>query len=75
MPTAVAARERIGRRRFELAKRAYVEARYSKHYQITDEELEWIAESVAVLEALVRTVCERRLAAPLDPVDDPPFAG
>jgi hypothetical protein len=31
------------RRCFQLLRRAYVEARYSKHYKITEEELEWLS--------------------------------
>jgi uncharacterized protein len=41
------------RRLFELLKRAYVEARYSEHYIITIEELNWLAERAEVLRAIV----------------------
>jgi uncharacterized protein len=41
------------RRLFELLKRAYVDARYSEHYTITIEELNWLAERAEVLRALV----------------------
>jgi uncharacterized protein len=41
------------RRLFELLKRAYVDARYSVHYTITIEELNWLAERAEVLRALV----------------------
>lgn len=34
---------RLYRRRFQLLKRAYVDARYSEHYQITQEELAWLS--------------------------------
>ncbi|MBA3068809.1 MAG: HEPN domain-containing protein, partial [Hyphomonas sp.] len=44
------------RRLFELLKRAYVDARYSEHYAITDEELAWLGERAEVL----RTFVERR---------------
>lgn len=50
------------RRRFELLRRAYVEARYSPHYTISDEELAWLSERVTVLQALVKEVCQKRLA-------------
>ncbi len=40
---------RAARRYFQLLKRAYVEARYSKHYKITEEELDWLAERVELL--------------------------
>ena len=46
---------------FELLRRAYVDARYSPHYKITAEELAWLGERAAVLQALVKTVCEDRL--------------
>ena len=52
------------RRRFELIRRAYVEARYSPHYTITLEELGWAIEQVTALHALVGLVCAERLAAP-----------
>ena len=49
------------RRCFELLRQAYVNARYSPHYAITNEELSWLAERVAVLRRLVQAVCEERL--------------
>jgi HEPN domain-containing protein/predicted nucleotidyltransferase len=54
---------RRARRFFEKLRRAYVDARYSKHYVITAEELAWLDERVAVLHEIVRTVCEERLAS------------
>ncbi len=54
--------DKFSRRCFELLREAYVNARYSPHYAITAAELAWIGERVAVLETLVRQVCERRLA-------------
>lgn len=54
--------ERFARRCFELLRQAYVNARYSPHYVITDEELRWLGERVAILRDLVRSVCEKRLA-------------
>jgi uncharacterized protein len=51
------------RRFFQKLKRAYVDARYSKHYTITAEELSWMAERIAILQDIVRTVCEERLTA------------
>lgn len=55
--------EKVGRRRFELLRQAYVNARYSPHYVVTDEELRWMAKHVGDLEALVKVACERRLGA------------
>lgn len=54
--------DRFSRRCFELLRQAYVNARYSPHYKISDEELTWLGERVAVLQKLVRRVCEERLA-------------
>jgi predicted nucleotidyltransferase/HEPN domain-containing protein len=53
---------RQARRCFEKLRRAYVEARYSKHYEIDTEELTWLGERVLVLQEIVRTICEERLA-------------
>jgi predicted nucleotidyltransferase/HEPN domain-containing protein len=53
---------RFGKRCFELLRRAYVDARYSPHYQITPEELEWIGERLDKLQLRVREICEERLA-------------
>lgn len=51
------------KRCFDLLRRAYVDARYSPHYKITDEELTWLGQRVAVLQSLVGQVCEERLLA------------
>ena len=53
---------RIDRRRFELLKRAYVEARYSAGYSITTEDLDALAASVSRLRDIVEQVCRERLA-------------
>jgi len=55
--------DRFSRRCFELLRQAYVNARYSPHYKVSDEELTWLGERVAILRDLVRKACERRLAA------------
>jgi predicted nucleotidyltransferase/HEPN domain-containing protein len=54
---------RADQRAWELLRRAYVDARYSPHYKITAEELAWLGERVAVLQALVQGACQRRLTA------------
>jgi predicted nucleotidyltransferase/HEPN domain-containing protein len=56
--------DKFSRRVFELLRQAYVNARYSPHYVISDEELRWLAERVGRLQALVKAICERRLAPP-----------
>lgn len=62
------------RRCFELLREAYVKARYSKHYKISDEELVWLTERVEVLRGLATTVCEDRLAQLRDEVGNDPSA-
>ena len=47
---------------FELLKRAYVEARYSEHYSITTEQLDWLAACARRLKDLTETICNERLA-------------
>jgi len=55
--------DKSSRRCFELLRQAYVNARYSSQYAISEGELAWLAERVTALQELVRTVCERRLIA------------
>lgn len=55
--------DKFSRRCFELLRQAYVNARYSPHYKVTAEELDWLGEHVAKLQALVHDVCQRRLAS------------
>lgn len=50
------------RRCYELLRDAYVKARYSRHYRITDEQLAWLSSRVEMLQAIVRQLCEARLA-------------
>jgi len=50
------------RRRFEMLKRAYVEARYSDQYDISLEDLEALSASAMALADLVASICEERLA-------------
>lgn len=52
---------RFERRCFELLRQAYVNARYSPHYEITDEELAWLGERVSILLSLVDSVCRSHL--------------
>lgn len=46
---------------FEKLKEAYVKARYSKHYRITKDELEWLGAQVEELGRTVQTVCSERI--------------
>lgn len=50
------------RSRFEKLKEAYVKARYSKHYRITEEELRWLGERVEELGQAVHAICSERIA-------------
>ncbi|MGQ3100745.1 MAG: HEPN domain-containing protein [Sphingopyxis solisilvae] len=50
------------RSRFEKLKEAYVKARYSKHYRITEEELVWLGERVEELGRAVHAICSERIA-------------
>ncbi|MBW4332251.1 HEPN domain-containing protein [Stakelama sp. CBK3Z-3] len=51
------------RSRFEKLKEAYVKARYSKHYRISEEELAWLGERVEALGRVVQIICEEHIAA------------
>ncbi|SDA98439.1 hypothetical protein SAMN03159448_06192 [Sinorhizobium sp. NFACC03] len=45
----------------EKKQRAYVKARYSKHFEITEEALAWLLERTGHLLSLVETICQERL--------------
>ena len=47
---------------FEKLKEAYVKARYSKHYRISEEELVWLGEHVEELGRVVHVICAERIA-------------
>lgn len=49
------------KRCFELLRAAYVKARYSRHYRITDEELAWLTERIEMLRQIVTEASEARL--------------
>jgi predicted nucleotidyltransferase len=50
------------KRCFELLRAAYVKARYSRQYKVTAEELAWVQARIEQLQALVRAICEARIA-------------
>jgi len=54
--------DRRDRRRFELLKRAYVEARYSDQYEISVEDLNWLADGARRLRNAVEAVSREKLA-------------
>jgi predicted nucleotidyltransferase/HEPN domain-containing protein len=47
---------------FQKLKDAYVKARYSKHYRISREELEWLESRVEQLGRVVHTICTAHIA-------------
>lgn len=49
------------KRRFELLRKAYVDARYNKNYIITSEELIWLAERVKVLQKMTQEICQKKI--------------
>lgn len=53
---------KFDRRCYELLREAYVKARYSREYRITDEQLEWLSGRVELLQRIVREVSEERIA-------------
>ncbi|MDO9607440.1 MAG: HEPN domain-containing protein [Brevundimonas sp.] len=53
---------RFDRRRFELLKRAYVEARYSDQYDASAEDLDWLMTRARHLRDLVADLCQTRIA-------------
>ncbi|MEI4507439.1 HEPN domain-containing protein [Sphingopyxis sp. CCNWLW253] len=52
---------KLDRRRFELLKRAYVEARYSPNYEVTVEDLEALAAAARNLREIVERLCREQL--------------
>ena len=55
--------DRKHRGTFEKLKEAYVKARYSKNYQISDEELRWLGERVEELGRVSHTLGTERIEA------------
>lgn len=55
--------QRADRRRFELLKRAYVEARYSDQYDVTAEDLAALDAAARRLRDLVKVSCDARIEA------------
>jgi len=54
---------KLHRSYFQLLKKAYVDARYSKHYKITKEELLWLGERVRYLQQLTEILCLEKIAS------------
>ena len=49
------------RRRFDLLKRAYVDARYSDDYVISKEDLDYLSERVQVLRKMTEEICREKI--------------
>jgi predicted nucleotidyltransferase/HEPN domain-containing protein len=60
---------RAERAHFEKLREAYVKARYSKHYQINEEELAWLGTQVEELGRVVHTICAERIAELVNKAD------
>jgi len=58
------------RNRFELLRKAYVDARYKPSFTITAEELEWLAERVQHLQQLTEKLCQEKIASFESSLDD-----
>ncbi|OWK22978.1 hypothetical protein AJ87_39480 [Rhizobium yanglingense] len=59
----LAARHSLCRRCFEPLSRAYVEARYSSKYTVSNDELQWLVARVKDLQTLAETILQVRLGA------------
>ncbi|MBJ7536550.1 HEPN domain-containing protein [Marinomonas transparens] len=59
----IAQTQRFQKRSFQRLKRAYVDSRYSEHYEITEEELNWLAGEVEKLKDLTEDVCQAKIAS------------
>ncbi|MEO0444084.1 MAG: HEPN domain-containing protein, partial [Pseudomonadota bacterium] len=53
---------KLSRRNFQLLKKAYIEARYSDKYEITADELQWLAERVDELKTLTQSLCTTKIS-------------
>jgi HEPN domain-containing protein len=65
---------REDRRRFELLRRAYVEARYSPAYTISAQDLDWLTSRVSRLQRVVEVTCRQTLASAVGERQAPPQA-
>jgi predicted nucleotidyltransferase/HEPN domain-containing protein len=54
---------KLHRQAFDRLRRAYVEARYSAEYSVSEDELEWLSERITILQETVQTVCQERLGS------------
>lgn len=54
---------KLHRQAFDRLRRAYVEARYSAEYAVSEDELKWLNERITILRDTVQTVCRERLGS------------
>jgi len=54
---------KLKRRCFDLLQRAYVEARYSKHYTITIDQVEYLIERITELQKITKKICLEQIAS------------
>lgn len=47
---------------FNTLNEAYVKARYSKHFEVSEEALIWLGERTAILLELVAKICQEHLS-------------
>jgi len=47
---------------FKRLKRAYIDARFDKHYAISREEIDWLSKQVTSLQAMTDKACQKRIA-------------
>jgi predicted nucleotidyltransferase/HEPN domain-containing protein len=52
---------KLHRQAFDRLRRAYVEARYSAEYAVSEDELEWLCQRITILRDTIQTVCQERL--------------
>jgi uncharacterized protein len=62
--------QKVDRRRFELLKRAYVDARYSSQFEISADDIEALMASATRLRDIVVEVCQEHLAGLRAQIDD-----
>lgn len=53
---------KMGKRCYELLRAAYIKARYSDFYKISDDELDWLTARVEELQDLTQRICQEHLA-------------
>lgn len=52
---------KLHRQAFDRLRRAYVEARYSAEFAVSEQELEWLNERISILRNIVQIVCQEQL--------------